>query len=178
MHYLQGHESPVRSLAYAPDGSWLASGDEAGTLCLWSLPATELLQSWNIGPGSIEALTFCPRGEPLAIATTTDVLALTVRRSLETGKVEAVAGRGPGVGRALAWHPTEDLLVTGGWDGQLHFSTATRAQRRAPLRLAASITAVAFSPDGKSLAVVGTSGMVTVLDTGSWPPRCQTKQPR
>jgi WD40 repeat protein len=169
MRQLQGHDCPVRALAYSPDGNVLASGDEGGVLCLWSLPAAELVEKRELDHGSIEALAFSPRGEPLAIATATDVLALA------SGALASVCNEGA---RGLAWHSGGDLLVVGTWAGVVHFWTRGWAARRAPLPIAEPITALTSSPDGKSLALVAATGLVYVLNTANWRPRWQTKQPR
>jgi len=178
MRQLQGHECSVRALAYAPDGRLLVSGDDGGRVGLWSLPAGELLQFSDVGHGSIEALGLSPRGEFLAIAMPDAVFWLDVGRSLQNEDAEVVGVSQESGTRALAWHPVENLLVTGGWGARVHFWTSTAAQRRDPLPFPAPITALTFTADGKSLALVGTSGLVRVLDATSWRPRWQTKQPR
>ena len=35
---LRGHTSWVRSIAFSPDGEWIASGSRDGTLKLWPVP--------------------------------------------------------------------------------------------------------------------------------------------
>ncbi len=35
---LSGHEANVQSVAFSPDGVWLASGDQDGAIKLWHVP--------------------------------------------------------------------------------------------------------------------------------------------
>ena len=37
-HWLMGHKGPVLSLAVHPNGTWIASGGEDGTIRLWPMP--------------------------------------------------------------------------------------------------------------------------------------------
>jgi RNA polymerase sigma factor (sigma-70 family) len=47
MAVLRGYKAPISSIAFSPDGKWLASGDEAGTVKLWrvagSAPAAAII---------------------------------------------------------------------------------------------------------------------------------------
>jgi WD40 repeat protein len=36
VHRLEGHSRPVLALAWSPDGQWLASGSEGGTIKIWN----------------------------------------------------------------------------------------------------------------------------------------------
>jgi WD40 repeat protein len=37
-HLLVGHQRRIRDLAVSPDGQWIASGDQAGTIQIWPMP--------------------------------------------------------------------------------------------------------------------------------------------
>src|SRR5882724_11479942 len=65
---LRGHEGPVRSLAYSPDGRLLASGGEDGTIRLWELSTTVIpLLVRHVHGDWVSSLTFAP-GEVLLLS--------------------------------------------------------------------------------------------------------------
>jgi hypothetical protein len=49
-------ECEARAIEFAPDGTWLALGDDTGKLRRFSLPSLAELDGWDCGPGAIEYL--------------------------------------------------------------------------------------------------------------------------
>jgi WD40 repeat protein len=87
----------------------------------------------------------------------------TVERwDLATGKQCTLAGHDSWV-FALASHPTEDTLITGGGDGQIIWWPAA-AEKPAPIRRVQAhrgwVRSLAFSPDGSIVASCGNDRMV------------------
>jgi RNA polymerase sigma factor (sigma-70 family) len=65
---------------------------------------------------------------------------------------------------AVAWSPTKDILVSGGWEKHLRFwDAATGKELRAIQTPGSGVTAVAFSPDGKWVAGSTTGEEVVFL---------------
>ncbi|MFE1794296.1 WD40 repeat domain-containing protein, partial [Streptomyces sp. NPDC059525] len=62
---LEGHDSPVQTIAFHPDGRTLATGDRDGKVLVWSTTSGTSTASHEPG-ASVEALAFSPDGKTLA----------------------------------------------------------------------------------------------------------------
>jgi WD40 repeat protein len=160
----------ISALAFAPDGRWLAAAGDRAELLAWDLsaqpPGVVVLQARRGGlPVMATALAYAPHGHALAVATdgstamggSVEEVALwdvVARKRLWTGLGQR------GVIRRLAFAPDETLLASGSdggeirlWEvatGKLHQSAdIDRGERQPPY----SVRGLAFSPDGKMLAL-------------------------
>jgi WD40 repeat protein len=72
--------SALRSLAWSPDGRFLASGNSKGVCTLWSADALQPLFSFTIAPGQpVHSLSWSPDGDEIATAHGTDVTIFSLR---------------------------------------------------------------------------------------------------
>ena len=55
----RGHTGKVWSIAVDPQGRYLASGGEDGTLRLWEIYSARLIEVWNLG-GPVHSVAWCP----------------------------------------------------------------------------------------------------------------------
>ncbi len=62
---LQGHNAPITSVAFAPDGKRLLTGGEDGTARLWSSGTGKELRCLRSNPGSVNAVAFSSDGRSL-----------------------------------------------------------------------------------------------------------------
>ncbi len=66
---LQGLASAIRSVAWSPDGRFLASGNNEGVCTLWSLDLLQPLFSFAVAPGQpMNGLSWSPAGGEIATA--------------------------------------------------------------------------------------------------------------
>ena len=164
---LRGHTLPVLSLAWGPNGSWLASGSEDGEIKIWN-PAANDAQSRNDRvPGSFASVKWSPDGEFLALAAA-DGFAAIFDPSIETAlhtflvrtqSVSCVAWSGDGKRLATTFadieSPTEprtDVLAANSMANPI---TIWDAQSGEPVLALVGHTGrvkgVAWSPDSKRL---------------------------
>lgn len=109
------HTNPITGLAWAPDGSQLATLDNLGKLTIWDasngLPLTK-----NILSGTRRAaLAWSPNGQLLATANGPKIYLLD---ALSGNPLRLLTGHTSEV-RALAWKPDGAQLASAGQDGSL-----------------------------------------------------------
>jgi WD40 repeat protein/DNA-binding SARP family transcriptional activator len=170
---LAGHMASIRALAFAPDGSQLATAAEDGTSRIWDLGAAhELLAlpnpDWS-GP-------FESQAPPLSLGRVFyDPAGIRLAVSLQDGRVQLLdagtarqirqfsSGESEKAGVAAAFSADGTLLAIGGSEGVIdlvdsRFGTQVRsmAAHHGP------ILGVAFSSDGKHLASAGEDGAAKI----------------
>jgi WD40 repeat protein len=151
---LGGHESKVNAVAFSPDGELVATCSDDGTARLWQVRNGDRLVVLKPQVGMLTALAFSPDGETLATGMQTVVVfrivGRTVRRSLY-GHDDHVHN--------VTFHPLQGYLASGGADHNVFFWDVTDGRRLRrwfghPRKMA---SVLAFSPDGRFLAVGPTS---------------------
>ena len=145
---LEGHRARVMSVAFHPTGGLLASGGDDGLVQLWDLATGRALRSWTLTE-PIYTVAFHPAGAFL-ISGGKD--ALLRYWSIETGENY----------RTLHGHKGDVWVVVPSRDGTLLASSGDTtvhlwdAQRGDCVRIIyahqKAVTALAFSPDGKTVA--------------------------
>jgi WD40 repeat protein len=146
--------SPIRSLAFSPDGTSLLTGSDDGGVRLWILAPVSLKREFKGHQGPVDQLAFAgPEGQRIVSASRSDRTLRVWNNADKVGPVvekEAnkivlartespmtCAALGP-ANRALTGHTDGSVVV---WD----LATGKELERFA--RVDASITAVALSPD-------------------------------
>jgi WD40 repeat protein/Flp pilus assembly protein TadD len=161
---LRGHTGSVLAVACSPDGKTIASAGVEGDVRLWDRATGEEQGRLPGYPGGIAALRFSETGNLLAGA------AVDKPRGTERGPCPVIVWDVPGHKelRRLNGHagavwsvdfgPAEATLVSGGEDGLVRLWSLRTGEPIAlfdhPLK---TISAVAFSPDGRYVAAVAGS---------------------
>ncbi len=159
---LTAHTSEVKCLAFSPDGHILASGGEDGTILLWhrSTGAQKVLTK---SPESVSNLAFSPDGKTIANGSRG-----TIRfwDTITGEEKDALTGL-PGHINNLSFSPDGKTIVsvTCG-DGEVCISNIItgKPQKTFTVRMTDSVFSVAFSPDGKIVAIGNSDGNIYLSD--------------
>lgn len=150
-----------QKVSISPDGSWLASGNQGGSIKFFDIGTTQEIHQFS---------------QPEQWFTSTDISARgdLVASSIDTGEVKIWDARqwnevcSP---QLDGWHasdlefsPDGQILAVGDWGGVVHLYNAVDCRRLASTTHTQSYNrmSVSWSPDGKLLAVGSTSGILTL----------------
>jgi len=171
---IAGHQSPITSIAFNPDGQTFASSSEDGLILLWDVATRTRLEPPLVGPsGGVTSLAFSPDGKTLASGNADNTLRLwdvTTHRPLggpltgHTGRVTSVAFN-PSDGSSLASGSEDTTIIL--WDIQ------TRQPKALPLSWytsTSSVLSLAFSPDGKTLVSGQRDSTLILWDLATYQP--------
>jgi len=164
-----GTINAVSAVAFSPDGHTLASGNADG-ITLWSLPLTVLTSA----SAAVDAVAISPDGRTLASSGDDGTVRLwNVTDPADPqplGRPLTTASGGPVF--AVAFSPDGHTLASGNFDGTVRLWNVTDPAHPRPLGQPLTIGqpptsgnsnpvfAVAFSPDGHTLAIVSNDGTI------------------
>jgi WD40 repeat protein/GTPase SAR1 family protein len=159
LHTLSGHQAPVLSVAFSPDGRTLASGSYDRTVRLWNTRAGTCIQILKKHTNRIWCVKFHPNGNLLASGGDDHT---TRFWNPTTGDPNTtLQGHSNGI-YAISLHPNNTLLASAHEDQTVRLwqvplaSTTTNQNTLEPFQTLRGhqnrILAIAFSPDGHTLA--------------------------
>ena len=129
---LQAHDSPIRSLRWSHNDTWMISGDDTGVIKYWQSNMNNL-KSVHVHKECVRDLTFSPSDTKFAscsddgtikiwsFADATEESSLTGTTLLlcirigSNARIKTATGHGWDV-KTLDWHPTKGVLASGSKD--------------------------------------------------------------
>ncbi len=150
---LNGHKDWVQSVAFSPDGKWLASASADRSIKVWDVVTGAPLGTLRGHEGAINALAYSPEGKWLASASDDGSVRLWDGFS---GGQRAVLQGSNGSLFAVAFSPDAKLLAAAGRDRTIFVWDVASGKRVAALEgHKGDVFALAFAPDGKTLVSGG-----------------------
>ncbi len=142
---IDDHTDVINAIAITADGKLLVSGANDRTVRLWSLPEGLPLATLEGHPGPVQSLRLTANGKVLAAGSKEGRLKLW---SLAEGRLLMTLGQ-HSAGR-FAITPDSQIIAIGSYDIELR--SLADGHLLATLKPGDTITALAMSPDGKTLA--------------------------
>jgi WD40 repeat protein len=178
---LEGHAGGVLAVAFSPDGAHVASGGVDGLVKVWDRGALREALTLRGHGAAVTAVAFSPDSRRLASGSADGTV-----RVWDAARGKGVAtwcGHAAGV-TSLAFDPTGRRLASTGGEqpssGELKLWDPTDGRALLSRDWHNLLAAVAFSPDGRRLAVASHDGSVAVLGAATLEPldtlRAQTQR--
>ncbi len=166
---LPGHTDTVRSVAYSPDGTALASGSRDGTVRIWSLTAPHNRVVLQGHTGWVNAVAYSPDNRWLASADNNGTIILW---NLLTSPPEQTVLEASQVAVwSLTFSPDSQKLASAGADNMIHLWNVSTGERSASgVGHQDIVYSLAFHPDGDLLASGSADGSIRLWDSDTLEP--------
>ncbi|HDS29066.1 MAG TPA: WD40 repeat domain-containing protein, partial [Candidatus Acetothermia bacterium] len=158
---LDDHTDLVRSVAFNPEGTLLASGSKDSTIKVWDVESGEVLATLAGHVGMVRSVLFSPDGTLLASAGADGAV-----RFWDVGSwAELLVLAHPDEVNSVAFSPDGALLVTACDDTRVRLWDVAAAEEVLSLSgHAGFVWSVAFSPDGQRVASGSEDGTARLWD--------------
>ncbi len=152
------HDSTILFAAFLPDGNSVCSVSSDGVICLWAFPSGKEIRRFNVNAGK-QRLSSLGRQDhqpvPVARRQVPDCfLQRRLRAHLRLGQRRQTGKVVNAVGAFAAAEPPETVTPFG----------ALSKTVKAKVRASAIVSGPVYSPDGKTIMIVGTSGVLQFVD--------------
>jgi WD40 repeat protein/tRNA A-37 threonylcarbamoyl transferase component Bud32 len=161
---LEGHSSCVRSVAFSPEGKYLASGSYK-TIKIWETTTGKLIRTLEGHSIYVHSVAFSPDGKFLASGSLDGTIKIW---ETATGELIRTLEEHSGTVDSVAFSPDGKYLASGSSDKTIKiWETATGELIRTLEGHSGFVNSVAFSPDGKYLASGNYDNTIKIWETAT-----------
>lgn len=156
---LEGHDAPVKDVAFSLDSKMIATASSDTTVRLWDATSGEAVQVLGLHTDSVNTVVFSADGRWVASAGR-DKRVLVVEMG-ESESIRTLEGH-TGEITSLTW--VGETLASGGWDKTLRLWDVAEGHERIMIPFEDWVRDLAASPDGRTLAAACKDGTVALID--------------
>jgi WD40 repeat protein len=170
------HDSPVLSAAFSPDGQYVATATQAGSVELWQVKTAksgQLCQKWAAHQATAHSVAFSPDGRYLASGGWDNTVKVWEMTKVLKGEVDKPILHLPHASyvRCVAFSPDGDRLAVGTGraatnTGGVQIWDVNTGHEEFTLNFSTQVNCVQFSPDGQRIAAVD-EGSISMWDASA-----------
>ena len=143
-----GHSASIESIAYSPDGAYIASGSEDNTIKLWEVETGRLLRTLRGHNRDVNSICYSPDGKYIASGSNDNRIKLW---EVKTGECVKTLGGFIGYVNSVCYSPDGKYIASGSntiklWDVKSGECIKTLSGHND------DVNSVCYSPDGKYIA--------------------------
>lgn len=164
LYKYHGHSGSVNTVAWSPDGKYIASGSFDGIVQVWSATNESEVITYRRHSGVVHTVAWSPDSSRIAYAGLDEVVRVfnpTISREADTATYQ---GHSRAV-KSMAWSPNGTLIVSGSEDKTARIWDTTSKSRVVTYQgHSGSVNAVLWLPNGQYIASASNDGTVQVWD--------------
>src|SRR5262249_44938688 len=158
---LGGHDSPVNSAAFSPDGSRIVTASRDNTARIWDAASAKEIAVLRGHDNYVNSAAFSPDGS--RIVTASDDKTTRIWDAASGKEIAVLRGHDNAVSSA-AFSPDGSRIVTASSDNTARLWDAARGKEMADLRGQDGVVSAAFSPDGSRIVTASRDKAARIWD--------------